>query len=169
MNDENQLTKHASSPIRVLVVGVTGGTGLAIVQRLLQEGHEVTAFSRQASTIFETRDQLRIIDGDVMVPAEVECAVQSQDAVIVVLGISENPVRVRLFGSKHTPDDVRSKGTRNIIDAMRKSEVNRLVVQSSYGAGETRRLLGFTTQILFSLPLKPQIDDTEVREANAGP
>lgn len=47
---------------------------------------------------------------------------------------------------------------------MRQHKISRLVVQSSYGVGETRGLLGFVDQLFFSLLLKPQIEDTEVPE-----
>lgn len=157
-------TPLSKTPFKILVVGATGGTGLAVVQQLLQEGHQVTAFSRHASGKLENTSQLKTIDGDVMVQADIELAVQGQDVVIVVLGISENPFRVRLFGTANTPRDVRSMGTRNVIDAMRKQGITRLVVQSTYGVGATRGLLGFADQLFFSLLLKPQIEDTEVQE-----
>jgi len=156
--------QHSSSPLNVLVVGATGGTGVAVVQQLLFEGHKVTAFSRHASEKFAPVDGLKVRDGDVMQSADVEGAVKGQDAVVVVLGISENPIRVRLFGAGRTPGDVRSIGTKNVIDAMHRHGVSRLVVQSSFGVGETRGLLGFADKLFFELLLKPQIADTEAQE-----
>jgi len=47
---------------------------------------------------------------------------------------------------------------------MRKHRVRRLVVQSSYGVGETRGSLRSVDRLFFSLLLKPQIADTEVQE-----
>ena len=96
--------------------------------------------------------------------ADVERAVQGQDAVVVTLGISENALKVRLRGTSHTPRDVRSAGTRNVIAAMQKHGVRKLVVQSSYGVGETREKLGFVDRLFFALILKPQIADTEKQE-----
>jgi len=164
MNSATQLPQISTDPLKILVVGATGGTGLAVVQQLLQDGHTVTAFSRHASSKFAATDRLTTVDGNVMQPADIDDAVKGQDAVIVVLGISENPIRVRLFGTARTPSDVRSTGTKNVIDAMRKHDVSRLIVQSSFGVGETRELLGFTDQLIFTLLLKPQIADTEVQE-----
>jgi putative NADH-flavin reductase len=134
--------------MKILVIGSTGGSGRAAVEHLKAQGHEVTAFSRQGGA-------------DVMNAADVERAVQGQDAVVVTLGISENPLRVRLFGPARTPLDVRSAGTRNVIAAMRKHGVRKLVVQTSYGVGETRDRLGFVDRMFFKLILKPQIADTE--------
>src|SRR5262249_30566164 len=111
--------------MKVLVFGSTGGSGRAAVNELLAEGHEVTAFVRRASALDVRSDRLRIVEGDAMKPADVERAVQGQDAVIVTLGIRENAVRVRLLGAGRTPMDIRSTGTRNVIAAMRKHGVSK--------------------------------------------
>jgi uncharacterized protein YbjT (DUF2867 family) len=124
-------------------------------------GHEVTAFSRRAAEVEARSPQLRFVNGDAMNPADVERAVQGHDAVVVTLGIAENPFTVRFFGPARTHRDVRSVGTRNVIAAMRKHNVRKLVVQTSYGVGDTRDRLGFFDSLFFKLVLAPQIADTE--------
>lgn len=99
-----------------------------------------------------------------MSPRDVEEAVRGQDAVVVALGIRENALRVRLFGPARTPLDIRSAGTRNVVRAMAKHGVRRLVVQSSYGVGPTRERLRAIDALLFALLLRPQIADTEEQE-----
>ena len=86
------------------------------------------------------------------------------DAVIVTLGIHESALRVRLLGPARTAADVRSAGTRHVVDAMRRHGVRRLVVQTSFGVGPTRPLLPWMFRLVFALLLKPQIDDTERQE-----
>ena len=157
-------TGGTRTSLKVLVVGATGGTGRATVERLIREGHHVTAFSRSASALAGDADKLTTIEGDVTNMADIERAVSGQDVVIVTLGISENPLRVRFFGAARTSRDVRSVGTCNVIAAMRKHGVKRLVVQSSYGVDETRERLGLLDRLFFRLILKPQIDDTAVQE-----
>ena len=149
--------------MKIVVFGATGGTGRAVVERLLVEGHEVAAFSRRADRFPIQPERLRIVVGDVMNRTDVEAAVRGQDAVIVALGISENPLRVRLAGPAHTPIDVRSTGTRHIVAAMRETGVRRLVVQTTYGVGDTRGKEGFLNRVFFTLVLKPQIADTETQ------
>ena len=149
---------------RVLVVGATGGTGRAAVSALLAQGAEVTAFARRASALADDFPALRTLDGDATVAADVHAAVAGQDAVVVTLGISENPLKVRLFGAGRTADRVRSVGTQHVIDAMRRHGVRKLVVQSSFGVGETRDKLRWQDRLLFSALLRPQIDDTEEQE-----
>jgi uncharacterized protein YbjT (DUF2867 family) len=149
---------------KVLVVGATGGTGRATIDALVARGHRVTAFSRHAEALENDSDQVTLLNGDATNPDDVDRAVAGHDAVIITLGITENPLRVRLFGAARTPLDVRSAGTRNVISAMRRHGVTRLVVQSSYGVGDTRSSLRWVERLFFSLLLKPQIADTEVQE-----
>jgi uncharacterized protein YbjT (DUF2867 family) len=107
---------------------------------------------------------VRTVDGDATEAADVGGAVRGQDAVVVALGIAESPVRVRLRGPAGTPLDVRSRGTAAVVAAMREHGVRRLVVQSSYGVGDTRDRLPLSSRLVFSLLLKPQIADHEVQE-----
>jgi putative NADH-flavin reductase len=150
--------------MKVLVFGATGGSGRAAVQELLAAGHEVTVFARAAQRA-SSAEQARFFLGDALDLAAVERAVVGHDAVVVALGIRENALRVRLFGPARTPLDVRSAGTRHVIAAMRKHGVRRLVVQTSYGVGDTRDKLDLVNRLFFSLILKPQIADTELQNA----
>ena len=150
--------------MKVLVVGATGGTGRAVVETLARRGHEVTAFARRAGVVLGGRTGVRAVDGDATVREDVDGAVRGQDAVVVALGISEHPLRVRLLGSAGTPLDVRSRGTAAVVAAMREHGVRRLVVQSSYGVGATRDRLPLSSRVVFALLLRPQIDDHERQE-----
>jgi uncharacterized protein YbjT (DUF2867 family) len=150
--------------MKVLVVGATGGTGRAAVEALVAEGHEVTALARRASGVLGGQAGVRPVDGDATVAADVRAAVRGQDAVVVTLGITESPMRVRLRGPAGTPLDVRSRGTAAVVAAMREHGVRRLVVQSSYGVGETRNLVPLSSRLVFALLLKPQIADHGVQE-----
>ena len=147
--------------MKIAVIGSTGGSGRAAVEHLLLAGHEVTAFSRRSDAVTTRSDRLRFVNGDVLNAADVERVIEGRDAVIVTLGISENPLRVRLRGAAGTALDVRSAGTRHVIAAMKKHGVRRLVVQTSYGVGETRGMLRLVDKVFFQLILKPQIADTE--------
>jgi putative NADH-flavin reductase len=151
--------------MKVLVIGSTGGSGRAAVEHLLAEGHHVTAFARNPDRIAARSPRLRPIQGDAMSADDVDRAVAGHDAVVVTLGISENALRVRLWGPARTPLDVRSVGTRHVVAAMRRHGVRKLVVQTSYGVGETRDRLGLVNRMFFALVLAPQIADTERQHA----
>jgi hypothetical protein len=149
--------------MKVLVIGSTGGSGRAVVEELGTRGHQVTAFTRRADA-FEPRGWLTVHVGDVMDRASVDAAVAGHDAVIVTLGIAENALAVRLRGSRRTPMNVRSAGTRHVIEAMQRHSVDRLVVQTTYGQGDTAGRLTPMWRLAFGLVLEPQIRDTGVQE-----
>ena len=150
--------------MKVLVIGATGGSGLAATRSLLARGAQVTAFARHPDALPPLHGQLTKMAGDATRFEDIDRAVAGHDAVVVTLGIRENPMRVRLLGSAHTSMDVRSQGTRHVIEAMHRHGVRRLVVQSSYGVGATQGRLPFVVKLVFALMLRPQIRDTARQE-----
>src|SRR5437867_8338900 len=71
--------------MNVLVIGATGRTGRHAVTRLLEGGHDVTAFARTPWAV-TTRDRLRVVQGDARDADSIDRAVQGQDAVLVAFG-----------------------------------------------------------------------------------
>jgi uncharacterized protein YbjT (DUF2867 family) len=149
--------------MNVIVIGATGGSGRAVCDALLQRGHRVTAAARSASAL-PPKDGLTRLNLDASDPAAVERALPGHDAVVVTLGISEPPLRVRFRGARSTPDDIRSRGTAAIVNAARRAGIRRIVVQSSYGVGETRQQLSVVDRVVFALLIRPQIIDSEIQE-----
>lgn len=148
--------------MNVLVIGATGGSGQAVVAELHRRGHSVTAFSRSAGRLRQQTDlrgDLRTIDGDVGDERAVDAAVAGHEAVVVTLGISESALRVRLRGPAHTWPDVRSRGTRNVVAAMKQHGSDRLVVQSVFGIGDSAGKLRLVDRIFFALLIKQQVAD----------
>ena len=92
-------------------------------------------------------------------------AVAGQDAVVVTLGIPDNPFRVRLTRRASSPLDVRSAGTAIVARAMAETGTRRLLVQSTYGIGETYRELPLALKAFVTFAIRPQVTDHEVQEA----
>lgn len=147
--------------MKVLVVGASRGTGAELVAELAERGHLVTAYARQAA---EADDRVRHVAADVLDRESLGKAMIGQDAVAVTLGIPDNPLRVRLTRRASSPLDIRSRGTQGVIEAMRDHGVRRIVVQSTYGIGDTYAQLPFALKAFFTLAIRPQVDDHERQE-----
>lgn len=129
-------------PIRVLVVGATGGTGRKLVQQALEQGHQVTAFVRNPAKLQIEHANLRVAKGDVLDYATVESAVRGQDAVLSALG------HKRFF----YPNRIQSEGMRNILRAMQGCDVPRIVCETALGIGNSVGRLGLP-HTFFIMPL----------------
>ncbi|MEP6811321.1 MAG: SDR family oxidoreductase, partial [Chthoniobacterales bacterium] len=135
-------TRRLQSPLSLLVVGATGGTGIEIVQQALAQGHKVTAFVRDPTRLPLTHENLQIARGDVMDQASVNAAMRGQDAVLCALGHKRFSY----------PTHILSEGTRHLLHAMKIYEVPRLVLESSLGVSDAAGRLGiFGT--LIAVPL----------------
>lgn len=141
---------------RLLVLGANGRTGRQVVAQALGHGHEVTAFVRDAAG-FDVRDPLlRVVEGDVTRAADVQGAVEGQDAVISTVGAAgERPVHVY------------SDCIANAIRAMTARGVSRLVVLSAVGVGTDGSGLPFAQRALRKMPAMRAIcEDMERMEGD---
>ncbi|MGH9492834.1 MAG: NAD(P)-dependent oxidoreductase [Terriglobales bacterium] len=181
--------------MKVLVFGATGGTGRALVEQALEQGHVVTAFARDPAKVRPAHQNLKVAQGNMLDYDSVEAAVQGQDAVLSALGIRP-PVGIfvliafacqilaramALHGPAGWPiriggpllallilfrrNTTLSKGTKNIVQAMERHGVQRLVCESSLGVGDSRGRLGvFHNLFLLPLFLRNVFADKAVQE-----
>ncbi len=129
-------------PSRVLVVGATGGTGRELVTQALARGCEVTALARDPARLKLKDARLTVVTGDVMDPGSLDTAARGCDAVLCALG------HKKFLGPTH----IQSTGTRNLIAAMQRQGVSRLVVETSLGLGDSAGRLGLI-YTWFTLPI----------------
>ena len=141
--------------MKLLVFGSTGGTGRELVKQALEQGHEVTAFARNPDKLGDlTPPSLQVVRGDVLDPAAVEKDVNGHDAVLCAIGTGAGR------------STLRAEGTRNIVRAMEKAGVQRLICQSSMGVGDSRANLGFLTKyVIVPVFLRHAFADHERQEA----
>lgn len=139
--------------MKVVVFGATGSVGVEIVQQALNKGFEVTAFARNPDKMTNLRHaNLKIYKGDVRKPNDVENAVQNHDVVLCALGDGKT-------------GKIRASGTRNIIDAMNKNGIKRLICQSTLGMGGSYGNLNFFWRhIMFGMLLKKVFQDHQLQE-----
>jgi putative NADH-flavin reductase len=118
--------------VQLTVFGASGATGRRIVEQALAAGHTVTAVTRWPNHM-PPRAGLRVVGADVADAVAVDATIAGSDAVLSSLGVSYS----------RKPISVYSQGTRNIIAAMHRQGVKRLVVTSSapldpaYRAGDS--------------------------------
>ena len=133
--------------MNITVFGASGTIGRLLVEQALDEGHDVTAFTRDAGRVTALHDRLRVVEGDVTDPAACLPAVKGADAVVVALGAGRKGA-------------VREAGTRAVVEAMKQAGGGRLVCQSTLGVGSSRPNLNpFWKYVMFGALLRPAYAD----------
>jgi putative NADH-flavin reductase len=181
--------------VKVLVFGATGGTGRALVEQALEQGYAVTAFARDPAKVRSAHQNLTVAQGNMLDVNSVEAAVKGQEAVLSALGTRlpilaivlagfafqtvarilalhgllglsvriGGPLLALLILTRRTT--ALSEGTRNIVQAMEKHGVGRLICESSLGVGDSKGRLGiFYNLILVPLLLRNMFADKAVQE-----
>ena len=140
--------------MKVIVIGATGSIGQLTVEKLLEAGHEVTAFARKPEKLDIVGPGLTLAPGDAMQVDDVSKAVAGHDAVVITLGAGMSRKSL-----------VRSRGTMNVIRGMQAHGVKRLICQSTLGARESWSNLNFWwKRIMFGVILAPVFRDHELQE-----
>lgn len=107
--------------MRLAVFGATGGTGVQVIKQALRRGHRVTALARRPERLGITDPHLDVVAGDVLAAGSCDAVVDGVDAVVSALGI----------GMHRHATTVYSAGTGNVIGAMTRTGVDRLLVVST--------------------------------------
>jgi putative NADH-flavin reductase len=76
----------SETPMRLFILGATGGTGRALVNQALQRGYRVTAFVRSPNKIASPRERLTVVAGNPMNGDALAAALVGHDAVLSALG-----------------------------------------------------------------------------------
>lgn len=143
----------------VLVIGGSSGIGLETVRLALKRGHRVRAFARSASQIDLEHEHLETFDGDALDASSVEAALDGVDAVVVALGIKLGPGTV-LGGT-----DLFSKATEILLPAMESKGVDRLLVVTGYGAGDSGETMNPISRLGFNTVFARIYADKSKQEA----
>ena len=126
--------------MKIAIFGATGETGRQLVEQALAAGYQVVAYVRNPSKLNTKQKNLTIVQGELADQAIIERAVSAADAVISVLGPRG--------GSKGKPI---TRGMQNIIEAMKKQGVRRLIISSTLSAKDPNDLPDFKAKALVNL------------------
>ncbi|MBL0049092.1 MAG: NAD(P)H-binding protein [Bacteroidetes bacterium] len=108
--------------MKVVVFGGTGDVGQIVVQKLLNSGQSVCILTRQKKD-----DQINLIYqvGNVLDKDTVDKLIDQDDKVVLSLGFNNSSL------------DTMSKGTANVISAMKKKGTKRIICMSAQGSGDS--------------------------------
>ena len=141
--------------MKVLIIGATGGTGRQLVEQALTAGHDVTALVRDPEKIRARHERLRVVHGDILDFNSLDWAVAGQEAVLSSLGTKSVFKRAIVF----------SEGASNLLRAMTKHGVRRLICITGIGAGDSRGHGGFFyDKIILPIVLKRIYQDKDKQE-----
>jgi putative NADH-flavin reductase len=139
--------------MHVVIFGAAGRTGRQLVEQALAAGHQVTAVTRRSAAV-APRPGLAVVTADVADPAGVDRAVAGSDAVLSSLGAALSRKPVTLY----------SQGTANIVAAMRRHGVSRLIAVTSSVMDPTWRPSG---EFFFNNVMDPLVNRRMGRTAHA--
>lgn len=111
--------------MNLLLLGATGRVGSHILTHALRDGHQVTALVRSPEKLAHKQaDNLLVLTGNVLQPADVLHAVKGVDTVISTLGTDGSTTL--------------SEGTPNIIHAMKQEGIKRIITVGTAGILQSR-------------------------------
>lgn len=108
--------------MKILIVGAGRGVGRAVAERAIGMGHEVVGLVRSMPAAEPALPGVTYTQGDASLSADIDRRVSGQDAVICTLGADRGPT-VSLY----------SAAARNLVSAMSKHSVRRLIYLSNFG------------------------------------
>jgi uncharacterized protein YbjT (DUF2867 family) len=138
--------------MKFLVLGATGRTGVLFVKRALDEGHQVTALVRRGDVTLDPRAE--VVSGDVTDSTVIAAAARGHDAVISALGVKS---------ARKTPTLI-TDTVQAVITSAKASGVDRFVVVSAFGVGDSLARASFLAGFLFRTLLRKIYADKAASE-----
>jgi putative NADH-flavin reductase len=126
--------------MRLYIIGGTGKTGRELIKQSLEQGHSVTALVRNPGLKID-HPNLSTVKGNVLDLKSFDHSMSNHDAVLSALGHKRFIMKTSIL----------SEGTKNIIAAMEKQKVKRLICITSLGINDSRFKLGLY-YTLFTIP-----------------
>lgn len=109
---------------RIAVFGASGATGQEVVRHAIRAGREIVAIDRSIPDENDRIEGVIYKEADVLKGDQYD-ALQGCDAVISALGVAFSP------SNALSPPPLYTQGTRNILDGMERSGINRIAVISA--------------------------------------
>lgn len=126
--------------MNILVTGATGFIGQAVVAELCNSGHHVRAMVRHSQQVglFRDNKQVTTVVADVTEPSTLLEAMRDIGLVIHLAGV--------VWGETSQMHDIMVDGTRNLLEAMQRASVPRLLLVSSLLVYDWSKVEGTLTE-----------------------
>lgn len=138
--------------MKFLVLGATGRTGVLFIKKALDQGHQVTALVRRPDAAVDPR--AHTAGGDVTDATVIAAAAQGHDAIVSTLGVKS---------ARETPTLI-TDTVRAVIASAKTSGVDRFVLLSAFGVGDSLAKASFLVSPLFRTVLRKTYADKAASE-----
>ncbi len=140
--------------MKIGIIGCTKGIGKEVLNQAIKQSFDITILVRDKTKI--TFKNIDIIEGDFKDYESVKKLTENSDVIVVSVGLPPTFSKVNLF----------SKGTENIINAIKELNVNPLIIAiTGIGAGDSKGHGGFFYDKLINpLLLKTIYEDKNKQE-----
>lgn len=138
--------------MRITIFGANGKVGRLVVEKSLDKGYKVVAFSH-GKTTFRSSENLQIFQGDIYDMQNVEKAIKESEVVISTLGSWGTPNK-----------DILTAGMKNIIPSMQRHNIKRIISLTGADAfmqGDKYSIISKIAHFLISLTAKKILKDGE--------
>ena len=133
--------------MRVAIIAGSGGIGRWLLAIARENGDHVKTLVRDRRKLPGDLGVIGVIEGDVRDPSAVDAVVAGCDVVLSALGGETGPTTTR------------EVGTRNILTAMKRENVTRLLVVSSAGVEDDPNMNAFARRFIMPFVLKNPLND----------
>lgn len=122
---------------KIAVFGGTGRTGQHVLRKAVNQGYTIKALARNPQKAEFSHPNIEWIKGDVLDPKAVGDTIIETDGVVSVFG-----------HAKGSPKDVQARGTDNIVKAMKRNNIQRIVSLSGGGLPHPKDEPGFADHLI---------------------
>lgn len=134
--------------MKVLIIGASGKTGKILVEKALEKKYSVKIYVRDISRV-QQLSNIDIIQGQLNEIEKLSTAMDGVDVVLVALGNKITHMSSPLF----------VYAIPNIVKAMKKSGVKRIINLSALGSGVSYKNAGFPCNVFAKTFLKANFED----------
>jgi putative NADH-flavin reductase len=135
--------------MKILILGITGRTGMLAAEEAVKRGHTVSGIARNPAKF--TIQGAGIIEGTPYDIETVRRAMEGCEAVVSTLNLF--PSSQGIFSKITTPLDTMSVSMRNVVSVMKERGIRRVVLMTAMGVGDSASSLPAIFRVIMRLSI----------------